>query len=94
MKHWAGRLLTTLKERIMETTPTSGNTSPTETAHRPCLKGEIECRAFTLICGEFARVCMITEHGTCFVKLTDTQVALLVEDGSKFIADKIRQSAK
>jgi len=75
----------------METTPTSENTSATETAPRPCLKGEIECRGFSLLTGgDYPKVSMITEYGTMFVKLSDHQIANLIEIGSAYLSKKIR----
>lgn len=78
----------------MEITPTSENSSVTETAPRPCLKGEIECRGFSLLTGgDYPKISMITEYGTMFVKLADNQVANLIEIGSSYLADKIRKGA-
>jgi hypothetical protein len=53
-------------------------------------------KAFSLICGgEKPKVCWQSfGHPTIFVHLSDTQIASFVEDGSAYLARKIREAAR
>lgn len=77
----------------MANSPTSEPGADETTSIRPCpienLKGVYSARSVALHGGEHPRLSIITSAGVAHVKLTDMQIALLVEDGSAHIRKKL-----
>ena len=58
----------------------------------PKLRGEIAVRGISFIGGhEEPRLSLITEDGYAYAVLTESQVALLVEDGAAWLRKRIQQ---
>jgi len=76
----------------MEIGLASENSAPTETKSRQSLKGEIEIRGISFIGGyEEPRLSIITEDGYAFGVLTESQVALMVEEGASWLRKRIQE---
>ena len=89
-----GKSETASPELITESTVALefGEAVRTNTPQR--LSGKVECRVNAMLSGPEPRIWIVTEYGSFHATLSDNQVALMVEEGSKFIADKIRNQAK
>ena len=60
------------------------------------LKGEYIARSCCLITGkdnDEIRLCLVTRDGFANIHITETMLALIIEDGSKHIANIIRANA-
>jgi len=59
---------------------------------RPKLRGEVAVRGVSFIGGgDEPRLSIITEDGYAFAILTESQVALLVEDGAAWLRKRIQE---
>ena len=59
---------------------------------RPSLQGEIEIRGISFIGGyDEPRLSIITEDGYAFGVLTESQVALMVEEGAAWLRKRIQE---
>ena len=59
---------------------------------RPRLSGEIEIRGISFIGGyEEPRLSIITEDGYAFGVLTESQVALMVEEGASWLRKRLQE---
>ena len=82
-----------LPELIMETGAASENTSATETKSRQHL-GDHDCRTFAFIGGDRPHFIFSGAAGWGRFYVTDTQVALSIEDGARYIADLVRAGSR
>ena len=83
-------------ELITETGATSENTSATETKNPQPRKQlrDFHCRTFAFIGGEEPHFIFSGSHGEWGrLYVTDTQIALCVENGSAYIGNLVRSGA-
>jgi hypothetical protein len=85
-------------EPIMALIPASepGKAGKTKTPRFPKMSGEeLDCHGFALIIGgDHLKISILSEIGSFYVKITDSQMALINEDWARHIGDKIRKAAK
>ncbi|MGE5163043.1 MAG: hypothetical protein ACM3IH_03330 [Sphingobacteriales bacterium] len=88
---------TPLPELIMDNTPSSergGVATPTRPLLSRKLLADHECKTFAFIGGDRPHFLFSTAEGWGRFYVTDTQVALCVEDGSRYIGDLVRNSKR